>query len=221
MYKLQFLENKSKYFANALEMAKEVGGSFKNGVVTIEITDILNGYSQIRQIFSYIQNWKSVSATYKGKPVHPYQFLLHVHWIGDCYDSRQKDKNCGAGWECIKVDNLRYHIPETYYKSHKFWYQFGKWEGYKWIIDKVRIYAVLMEYAESKGITTCPFFDETKLQKIVENLPSYLVPDNVVFEMIYKEKYVEGEMVQVPYSIRHLERIGKSGSILYTRSLPN
>ena len=209
MYILTFKENRSKNFPKALALAKEFNADFRNGVVTLEIEDILNAYLQIRTLFGYIQNWKGTTATYNGRDVHPYQFLLHAHWIGDCSDARQLDKNCGDGWECMKIDNLRYHIPETYYKSHKFWYQFGKWKGYKWIVDKKQIYAVLMEYAESKGITACPFFDETKLQRIVYNLPSYLVPDNVSFEIIYKEMYVEGQLMRVPFSIRHLDRRGR------------
>lgn len=173
-------------------MAMEFNATYRHGIVTIEIENILTAYAEIRTLFAFIQNWKSVSATYNGKPVHPYQFILNAHWIGDCYDARGIDKNCGTGWECMKIDNLRYHIPGVYYKSHKFWYQHGKWDGYKWIVDKKKILSLLMEYAETKGITACPFFDETKLQRIVHNLPAYLVADNVTFEMVFKENILTG-----------------------------
>lgn len=204
MYKLQFKENNSKYFPEALEFAKELGGTFNNGIVTIEIENVLEAYAQIRQLFSFIQNWKSTQATYNGKEVHPYQFLLHAHWIGDCYDLRTIDKDCGDGWQCMKIDNLRYHIKGKYYPSRTYWYNYGHFKGYKWIIDKEKIFKVLLNYAESKAINLCPFFNETKLQSAVRNLPDYLIPDNVTFEIVYNEAYKQGQQVVIPCNIRHL-----------------
>ncbi len=204
MYVLKFRQNKSKYFPAALAFAEELGGALNNGIVTIKIENVLPAYAQIRTLFSFIQHWSGTSATYQNKPVHPYQFLLHAHWIGDCYEDRLTDNNCGYGWECIKIDNLLYSIDSPYFKTKKYWYQYGKWKGYKWIVDKEKIYKILFDYAESKAITSCPFFDETKLRLNVFNLPSFLIPDNITFEIVYKDKWIDGQLVSMPDNIRHL-----------------
>lgn len=204
MYVLTFKKNKSKFFPEALAFAEELGGTLKNGIVTIEIKDVLNAYMQIRSLFSFIQNWKGTTATYNGKPVHPYQFLLHAHWVGDCFEDREIDKDCGGGWSCMKIDNLRYNIPDRPYKSHKYWYRYGHFQDAKWIINKKKIYQVLLKYAEEKAITLCPFFDETKLQAAVNGLPDFIIPDNKTFATTYQERYAEGEKIQVPDNILHL-----------------
>ena len=204
MYVLTFRKNKSKYFPTALKFAMELNCTYKNGIVRIEIKDVLNAYAQIRTLFSYIQKWEGTSATFKGKPVHPYQFLLHAHWIGDCHDKRTIDNNCGNGWGCIKIDNLRYHLPDRPFKSHKYWYQYGFFSGQKWFVDKDKIYSILLKYAEDKAITSCPFFDEIKLRAAVDNLPDYLIPDNVTFGITFIEQYAGGQKVQVPDNILHL-----------------
>jgi hypothetical protein len=209
MYILKFKANKSKYFPDALAFSRELGGALNNGIVTIEIVNVLEAYAQIRSLFSFIQHWKGTTATFNGKPVHPYQFLLHAHWIGDCYDLRKIDNNCGNGWECIKIDNLLYSVSSPYFKTKTYWYQYGNWKGYKWMVDKDKIYKVLFDYADNKGITSCPFFDETKLRLNVQNLPSFLIPDNVTFEMVFREKWVDGQLLSVPDNIRHLNEYNK------------
>ena len=59
----------------------EFNCTYKNGVVRVEITDIINAYAQIRTLFFYIQNWKGTTATYNAKEVHPYQFILNANRI--------------------------------------------------------------------------------------------------------------------------------------------
>lgn len=207
MYILQFKQNRSKNFPEALALAKEFNATFENGIVTIKIENILSAYAEIRTLFSFIQNWKGTTASYNGKPVHPYQFILQAHWIGDCYEDRLIDANCGIGWECIKLNNIKYNVPERFYSSHRYWYQYGYFKGYNWIIDKPKLEQTLLNYASEKAIDLCPFFDETKLKLIVKNLPEKIIPDNITFEIVYKEAYKQGVLTQIPHSIKHLEKI--------------
>lgn len=184
-------------------MAREIGCTFEDGIVTIEIENVLEGYRYIRQIFSYVQNWKGTQATYNGNPVPPYRFLLEAEWVGECYNERLIDNDCGTGFGCRKLKNINYHITGPYFKTHTYWYHYGKWQGKKWVIDKKKIYAVLMAYAENKAITECPLFDEAKLWHRVNNLPGYLVSDGVVWETVFEERFVNGERVRIPHSIKH------------------
>lgn len=205
MYILQFRKSKSKHFPEALKLAQEFGASYDGTIVTLEISDLLNAYKHIRTLFGIIQNWKSTKATYNGKPVQSYQFILQAHWIGDCYDEALLGRSCGAGWECLKLDKIKYELPVQYFKSHRYWYQFGEWKGKKWIINKQDIFNNLIIYATNKGISLCPFFDETKLQFIVGNLPDFLIADGITFETVFSDKYLNGEILQVPVGIKHLE----------------
>jgi len=207
MYILTFHNNSSKRFPEALNFALEIGGKYENGIVTVRLTNLLSAYAEIRVIFGIIQNWKGTTATYNGKVVHPYQFLLQAHWIGDCYEDRLIDNNCGDGWNCFKIDNLRYHIKGDYYPSHKYWYNYGMFKGNKWIIDKAKITAVLLKYSNEKAIDLCPFFDETKLKQKVLNLPLFIIPDNRTFEIVYKEDYIQGEKILTKNNIKHLSRL--------------
>lgn len=203
MYQLQFIESKSKNFPKALQLAREIGCTFKDGVVTIEVNNVLNGYREIRQLFGYIQNWRGTTASYKGNPVQPYRFLLEAEWIGECHDSRLLDKDCGTGFGCRQLKNIQYHITGPYFKTHTYWYNYGHWKDKKWFIDKNKIYSVLMGYAQSKAIVECPLFDEAKLWHRVNNLPEFLIADGVVWGTVYEERFVNGERVQIPHNIKH------------------
>lgn len=204
MYILTFKQNKSKYFPEAISFAQELGGELKDGIVRIEIKDVLNAYSVIRTLFSFIQNWKGTSATYNGRPVHPYRFLLQAHWIRDCSEERAIDKDCGDQWGCRKIDKIKYHIPYQPFKSHTYWYSYGKFQSSKWVIDKEKIYQILLKYAKEKAIDTCPLFEEIKLRIIVGNLPDYIIPDEITFTTIYSKKYVEGQEIKAPTGVMHL-----------------
>ena len=202
MYQLQFLEKKSKNFPTALKLARQIGCTFEDGVVTIQIENVLEGYRSIRQIFSYVQNWKGTQASYNGIPVQPYRFLLEAEWIGQCYDERLIDQDCGTGFGCRRL-NIEYHINRPYFKKDRYWYNYGRWEGKRWIIDKKKIFRVLMDYANKKAIIECPLFDETRLLHRVNNLPEYLVDDGFLWETVYEERFLHGELVQIPHNIKH------------------
>lgn len=208
MYILKFRESSSKYFPKALALAKEQGGSVENGIVTVEKTDVLKAYSELLPLMSFVANWKGTTATYNAKAVNPHLFLLHAHWIRDCNDKREIDNDCGDDWSCRKIDFMKYKLPDRPYKSHKYWYRYGYFEGERWVIDKKKIYQVLLSFAEEKAINLCPFFDESKLYAAVNGLPNFIIPDGISFVTTYKERYAEGEKVQVRDGVLHLGSFG-------------
>lgn len=210
MYKLEFRANKSRYFLEAYNFALELGGALENGVVKIEIKDVLSAYAQVRTLFGIIQNWKGTLASYNGSPVHPYQFLLDAHRTRQCSEAREFDKDCGGGWSCLRIDNLVYNIDGRAFKKNKYWYNFGAYKGYRWEINKAAIYKTLLSYAKKKALDSCPFFDEVKLEAAVRNLPDFLIPDNLTFKIVYKEQYIQGQLLEVPDNIVHLERVQRA-----------
>lgn len=213
MYKLIFLRNSSKYFQEALDFAIELGGTYKNGIVTIEIGNdrILKAYSTMRTLFGIIQNWKGTVAEYNGIPVHPYQFIYQTHKVYECFLERDIDHNCNLpdgseGWGCKRLGIVNYKDEGR----GKHWYNYGHFQGYKWIIDKGRIKEKLLKYARENALDACPFFDETKLLNSVDNLPGFVVPDNVTFEIVYAEKFVDGTRIQYPSNVKLVKKINRS-----------
>jgi hypothetical protein len=213
MYLLEFRRNNSKYFPEALKFAKELDGTLEENRVRISITDVLGAYSQIRTLFAIIQDWKGTLATYNGSPVHPYQFLLSAHNVKVCSLEREIDNTCGPAWGCLKIDNLLYNVRGRPFQKRKFWYNYGSFSGYKWLIDKPAIYKVLRAYAKEKAIDACPFFSEEKLKLSVKHLPDFLVPDNQTFKIVYKEKYIDGQLLEVPENITHLTSLSRVTSL--------
>jgi hypothetical protein len=214
MYTLQFSKNKSKDFNSALKFALELGGSYdgKNVKTTIDHDQLLIAYKMMRTLFGLVQKWKSTKAFYKGKEVHPYQFIFYMHRISECADLSEINKNnCllidgTLAWSCKKVDIINYQESGSgvYSDNKRYWYNFGSFKKSKWIIDKQLIKKKLLDFSYLKGLDICPFFDENSLINQVDNLPSFIYPDNVTFKIHFSEQYIDGIKVQIPNNIRHI-----------------
>ncbi|WP_139959168.1 hypothetical protein [Flavicella sediminum] len=182
-------------------------------MITINIPEesIINAYAMIRTLFGFIQNWKGTKATFRGKEVHPYQFILHAHQTGECASITNYDKkNCltnrsSVGWSCKKLDNIYYDLTGNgnYKTNGKYWYNYGYFKGKKWIIDKQQLAIKLMNQVSLKGLDLCPHFDQNNLRHAIENLPEFIIPDDITFKIFYEEKYIKGEKIMVPNNIRH------------------
>src|SRR5690606_11572953 len=146
MYKLIFIKGRSKYFEEALNQSLELGATFDGNEVVLEIEDddLLGAYASMRTIFSFVQNWRGTRAEYKGIKVHPYQFIYQAHRIRECAGASFQDRsNCNLAdgteaWSCKKLDAISYTQEGNgiYRDNKKHWYNFGKFEGERWVIDK-------------------------------------------------------------------------------------
>lgn len=214
MYQLSFKKNNSKYFSDALAFAKELNCELVGDRIVISISDneLFGAYDTIRQIFSYIQHWKSTEATYNGNAVHPYSFIFYMHQVFNCEKQSEIDlKNCLTAysenaWSCHRIDNIKYRIGGfgNYEKNGKFWYNYGHFKNNLWIIDKHTIFKKLLTYGAKKGLHNCIFYDENKIRLSVANLPNFIEIDDFNFKIHYVEKWVRGQKVLVPNNIRHV-----------------
>lgn len=217
MYVLKFKKNNSKHFQTVIDFAKELNAEVIGDSVIINIPEhlLLDSYDMIRTIFGFIQNWKGTAATYKGKSVHPYQFILSTYRIRECSEISSMDKtNCNSGnsefgWSCKKINNIIHKIGGTsrYKDNNKYWYNFGHFKGKKWVIDKDKLYDKLFMQVNSEGIDLCPIFDSEKLKLVIADLPEFIVPDDISFRIHYEEKSTNGNSVLIPTNIRHINKI--------------
>ncbi|SFS30815.1 hypothetical protein [Lutibacter maritimus] len=187
MYTLQFKKNSSKYFNDALAFAYELNADFENDIITIRVPDeyLVNAYATFRSLFGIIQNWKGTVAYYNNKEVHPFQFILKAHNIGDCELKRTNCNSYDFGCKFLKLT----------------WYKVGNFNGEKWVIDKPKIKAKLEHQINENAINICNIFDNNQVSYFIENLPDFIIPDNITFKTIYKDKYVDGIKISVPFSV--------------------
>jgi hypothetical protein len=219
MYILTFKTSRSKYFQEGLEMARKLGGSWDGKTMVLEIPAdrLLNAYDRLLPLFEIVGNWSSLKATYKGKKVDPYRFILVMHFLKECAGMRKKEPmHCWLnleeqGWGCKRISNVMYQLGGNgvYEWNEKYWYNFGRFnDKNEWIIDKERIYQRLNGFAEDKGLTVCPFFRAGYLKESVDRLPDKIVPDEESFRLFYEEEFYKGKKIRVPVNIRHIPESG-------------
>lgn len=206
MYKIVFRKTVSSNFKEALDFALELGASFDGARVVLEIPeeDILIAYSTMRGLFGYIQHWKHTKAYYNGQEVHPYQFILNAHRIGECYDKETfKASPCSLpdgspAWGCIKIRIIAHHGRGS---GVKYWYNYGYFKGSKWIIDKAKIKDILIKSSKSSGLYLCPLFEEANITKAIKSLPAFIIPDNLTFRAVFSEEIAQGQKILIPSNI--------------------
>ena len=214
MYILTFKHSRSKYFEKGLKLAIRLGGKWDGETLKLEVADdaLLDAYDFLLPLFSVVQRWSSLRATYNGRPVNPYRFILSMHFINECAAQSNRDpENCDVwpdvpGWGCKKMDHIFYIIRGTgeYLNNEKYWYNFGRFEKNEWVIDKVRIFSRLRAFALEKGLDRCPHFDMAFLEKALQELPERIIPDDKEFRYHYELDYYKGKEVKVPINIRHI-----------------
>ena len=217
MYILTFKRSRSKYFEKGLTLAESLGGAWDGQQMTIKIPDafLLKAYEPLIPLFQIIQNWSSTAATYNGRKVHPFRFILSMHFLDECaMKSNEDPENCllyddCPGWSCKKLDNIFFLELGNgkYTKNDRYWYNFGSFNSEnEWVIDKDAILEKLIQFAEETGLTNCPYFDKEKVEESVANLPSKIIPDNVNYRIHYTILYSKGEELDFPENIRHISQ---------------
>ena len=217
MYILTFNRSRSKYFEEGLDLAERLGGFWDGKLMTLKIPDdlLFDAYELLLPIFEIIQNWSSTRATYNGRKVHPYKFILSMHFLNECVvESKRDGKSCWLhddcqGWSCKKITNIFFlESGNGKYKSNdRYWYNFGSFNSKnEWVIDKPKIFNKLIQFAENNGLYVCPHFSEKKVKKSVDNLRSKIIPDNIAYKIHYTELYSKGEKIEFPENIRHISQ---------------
>ncbi len=215
MYILTFKTSRSKYFQKGLDLARELGGTWDGNTMVLKIpeNELLDAYDMLLPLFQIVSNWSSLRASYKGREVDPYRFILVMHFISECAEIRKEDQeHCWLisgeeGWGCKRISHIMYQLlgDGEYRQNNKFWYNFGRFNEHNdWVIDKEELYRRLSSFAEEKGLTICPYFRDREVRKAVDSLPSTIVPDNKSFRIYYEEEYYQGKKVKMPVNIRHI-----------------
>jgi hypothetical protein len=225
VYILSFRTSRSKYFRKGLNMAIGLGGTWDGKTMILNIPDnkLLGAYEMLLPLFEIVENWSSLKATYNGKEVEPYRFILVMHFIRQCAGMRKKDRlHCWLnveekGWGCKRISNIMYGLSGNgeYRMNEKYWYNFGKFdEKNEWIIDRERLFRRLSSFAEEKGLTLCPYFRTGEVKRAVERLPSSILADDISFRLFYEEDYYKGRKVRVPVNIRHISNTDPESRII-------
>lgn len=215
MYILTFKRSRSKFWEKGLALAEKLGGTWDGESMVLKIPEsrLLRAYNRLLPLFEIVGRWSSLRATFRGREVEPYRFILMMHFIKECAGRRSHDRDhCWLypeekGWGCKRLSNVQYHLlgDGNYSRNERFWYNFGRFdEKNEWVIDKETLYQRLYGHAEITGLALCPFFEVKKLRKALDGLPARIVPDGKSFRVHYEEEFYKGERVGVPVNIRHI-----------------
>lgn len=219
MFILSFQKSRSPAFPKALKIARQLGATFDGETIRLKIpvTKLLYAYEEIFPLMEIIHNWRSLSATYKGKKVHPYRFIFQI-WrnVRECaqhHSNSMNNRHCwfatdSPGWGC-KYLNRIFRDPQgpgNYKTSNKYWYNFGSFDqSDQWIINKNYLLEKLSQEAEEKALDTCPYFDLERVRKAVQDIPSSVEIDNMHFKKYYINEYENGEKIEKAVNIRHIK----------------
>jgi hypothetical protein len=154
--------------------------------------------------------WKAI---YNGKNVHPYRFILSMHFIKECaLESKRDIENCWLnvecqGWGCKKIANISYQElgDGNYESNNRYWYNFGRFNSKnEWVIDKTLLLSNLLQFVKENGLYLCPHFSEKKVKDSVDKLQSKIIPDDISYRIHYTEIFDKGKMINFPENIRHI-----------------
>jgi len=227
MYTLTFQRSNSKHFQKALNHVYNLGGTWDGQTARMEIPEdkLLGAYEELGFLFGYIQHWKSLRATFRGKEVHPYRFIFLVwHNVSTCAEECKNSvepRHCWSsvdakGWGCKKIQSiLRYTHGTAHYKvSNRYWYNFGDfqdkdtWQIYKpWILQRLK------KEVKEKAIYLCPYFKMEEVEAAVNSLPDVIKPDGVRYVRYCTHEYVDGLKRSVPVNIRHVQPRKRTSSL--------
>lgn len=218
MFILTFYRSSSQYFQRALDMALSYGASWDGEKCVIEIPDkyLLDINVKMSNLIQMLRKWKKVEASYNGKKVKWYDFVITVHYgIRSCVECKKQTSNMRycwidpdqKGWGCRLLTRMqRYSVGTPYYKSStKHWYNYGEFiKPDLWKVNKKLIMERLEKEMDTKLIHICPYFDIAEVEGAVHNLPDTIIIDNIHFTIYYSQEYMNGEKKMVPINIRHV-----------------
>ena len=185
MFIISFLISRAKTFPKAFKIACQLGAIFNEKTVQLEISisKLLYAYQDLFPLIEIIHSWKSLSATYNGKKVHSYRFIMGI-WLSvrECAKKHMNSMNDRHCWFATDSPRWGYKFfnrifrdpqgPGNYKSSNKYWYNFGNFDDIgRWIINKNYLLEKLDAEIKEKGIDTCPYFNFENVRKAVQNLP--------------------------------------------------
>ncbi len=205
--------SKSQKFEYAVSLIKELGGEFDGVRAYLDIPDdkVIYVYEKLLDLLMIVGNWKTTVVESKGKTYNGHRFLFQTGYvIRNCYERCKSENNCGKnsqGWGCVMIGGPSYYLSGkgNYKSGYRYWYNFGKFIGDKWVIDKEALLDKLKACIENSFVDYCPLFDFKWLVNRIYNLPDYIIPDDIKFRIFSKESYINGQKIMCPVNIRHID----------------
>ena len=218
MYTLTFHRSASKHFQKALNHLHNLGGTWDGQTARLEVPEdrLMDAYEEIGFLFGYIQQWKSLKATFRGKPVPPYRFIFQVwNTVNNCKEEKEQtvdQRYCWSsidakGWGCKHVQRIQRYVqgPAKYRTSNRYWYNFGEFiDKNTWRINKPLILEKIRKEVEDKALYLCPYFSVDAIEEAVKSLRDFVKVDNQQFCHYCTHEYIDGEKKSVPVNIRHI-----------------
>jgi len=221
LIKIEFSSSSSKFFKEALRVAKRFPGfakEGKNGPYSVEIEtmdELLTEWQNFNQLHFLVSSWSKTKIYFKDNLVlrvgKRNDFFYSILEIYTCYKNYLKDPYkpiyCGSGdWSCKKLRAINRHIKK-YAWGFEHYYKYGHFKNSQtWVIDKSQIKQILTDEATERCLEACPVFRVEDIDPLVATLPHeiHLEPEN--WEIGFEREYTEKGFVLVPKTISHVEK---------------
>lgn len=208
---ISFGPSKSHNFRRAVKLAREFS-VFTEGErcnLDLQPEEIFKRWEPFNQLFHMVRGWASFILIVDDEMLSKSDYSDFFYGLQDIYLcqkqktlSEQPDFCQQFDWGCSQVKSMRLH-PLGYDGGH-FWYHYGHFKGRTWIVHKKEIESVLRAEIKRKHLDACPFFDFKRIQSEIDMLPDEIdLRENKFFEVVHRMKFVGGNIMEVPDSIRH------------------
>jgi len=221
LIKIEFQNSSSKFFKEALRVAKRFPGfakEGKNGPYSVEIgtiDELMTEWKNFNHLHVLVSNWTKTKIYFMDNPVlrvgQRNDFFYYIQDIYYCYKNYLQDPYkptyCSSGdWSCKKLRAINRHIKK-YAWGFEHYYKYGHFmNSQTWIINKAQIKQILTDEAEERCLEACPVFRIGELDPLIATLPHEIHLDPENWEIGFEREYTEKGFVLVPKTISHVEK---------------
>lgn len=221
LIKLEFKRSSSKYFAEALRIAKRFSGfakEGKSGPYSVEICsmdELLPQWQNFSELHMKVAHWAGTKVFFNDKRViytgNRNDFFYYLLDIKQCYKNYLTDPYkslyCSEGdFGCSLFRSLNRRIIK-FSRGYVNYYKHGHFKNSTtWAIDKDKIKQILTDEAEIRLLCACPAFKIDSIYPFIAMLPDEIKLDPENWEISYEREYTENGFALIPKSIFHIDK---------------
>lgn len=207
---IHFPVSRSKNYREIVKRARLFSGFTENPNI-LKITDIDELFGRWDDFSIVLHNstkWVGTTLYFDGSAILPYsnRIFYALQEMKECYrfykEEFDKESFCShSDWGCKLISLFPRNLTSYGFN----WYKSGKFEGKDWIVNKERIYSIILEEARIRTLLHCPVFRLERLKQSIDSLPGKIILDEnweIECESMLTEKGIE----QVPVNINFIEK---------------
>ena len=206
---IAFANSTSSNFEKALKLANRftefeaASGTNKFNTIKLDLDETKQKYPDIQRLWELISSWKGSSAHLNEEAVTREVFgrMDSTLRCNKGYDlAVLQDQHCkdnSEGWGCKHLNAIQLNPNSydnyVYYRSYqtltKKWFDIGHFKDENiWVVNKKELRRVIDREIQIKFLYLCNAFKQSKIDEIIDSLPSEInLSETTEFEIKYEE----------------------------------